>query len=251
MLQSAKATIIGTLPSPFVRKVLAMCELKGVPYEIDPVIPFYANEQFSKISPLRRIPVFLDDKVTLADSSVICQYLEDRYPEPPAYPTDIAERAEARWLEEFADSRMADVCIWRIFYPAVVKPHVFGAKRDLDGVAKATREELPDLLAYLEAMAPAQGFLFGDISIADISIAVHKANLKWARVEPDIGSAPKALAWLSRVENHPALARTTAIADKVVRTPPAEQRALIASMGLSVTADTVATTTARRGPMTV
>ena len=105
MLQSAKATIIGALPSPFVRKVLAVCALKGVPYEIDPVIPFYGNEQFSKISPLRRIPVFRDDKVTLADSSVICQYLEDRYPEPRAYPTDIAERAEARWLEEFADSR--------------------------------------------------------------------------------------------------------------------------------------------------
>jgi glutathione S-transferase len=75
--------------------------------------------------------------VTLADSSVICQYLEDRYPEPAAYPTDIADRAEARWLEEFADSRMADVCIWRIFHPAVVKPHVFGAVRDLEGVGKA------------------------------------------------------------------------------------------------------------------
>jgi glutathione S-transferase len=39
--------------------VLAICELKGVPYEIDPVIPFYANEQFMKISSLRRIPVFV------------------------------------------------------------------------------------------------------------------------------------------------------------------------------------------------
>jgi glutathione S-transferase len=246
-----KATIIGALPSPFVRKVLVICELKGVPYEIDPVIPFYANEQFSKISPLRRIPVFRDDKVTLADSSVICQYLEDRYPEPRAYPTDIADRAEARWLEEFADSRMADVCIWQIFYPVVVKPHVFGALRDLEGVGKVVREELPDVLAYLEAKAPAQGFLFGDISIADVSIAVHMRNLRWARVEPDIGLAPKALAWLSRVENHPVFARITTIADKVIRTPPGEQRALIANMGLSVTVDTVATTTARRGPMTV
>jgi glutathione S-transferase len=251
MLQSTKAIIIGALPSPFVRKVLAICELKGVPYEIDPVIPFYANETFSKMSPLRRIPVFRDDKVTLADSSVICQYLEDRYPEPPAYPTNIADRAEARWLEEFADSRMADVCIWRIFYPAVVKPHVFGAVRDLEGVGKVVRGELPDILAYLEAKAPTQGFLFGDISIADISIAVHMRNLRWARVEPDIGLAPKAFAWLSRVENHPVLARLTSIADKAVRTPPGEQRALIASMGLSVTVDTVATTTARHGPMTV
>jgi hypothetical protein len=68
---SAKATIIGALPSPFVRKLLTMCELQGVPYEIDPVIPFYANEQFLKISPLRCIPVFCDDEVTLADSSAV------------------------------------------------------------------------------------------------------------------------------------------------------------------------------------
>jgi glutathione S-transferase len=243
-------TIIGALPSPYVRKVLAVCELKGLDYELDPVIPFYGDETFSKLSPLRRIPVLVDDKVTLADSSVICQYLEDRYPERPIFPADIALRARARWLEEYADTRMGDVCIWRIFYRAVVQPHVFGAERDLVAVGKAVAEELPDVFAYLESEAPAQGFLFGDLSLADISVAVYLRNLRWARVDPASIPAPKALAWLSRIEAHPALARISAIADKVVRTPPTEQRELIRRQGIKVTASTVASAVPRAGPMT-
>src|SRR5215813_12229335 len=97
-----KATLIGSPVSPFVRKVMVVAHLKGIAVEIDPLVAFFADDAFEKISPLRRIPVWRDDRVTLADSSVICQYLEDRYPTPAVYPADIAERAEARFLEEFA-----------------------------------------------------------------------------------------------------------------------------------------------------
>jgi glutathione S-transferase len=244
-------TIIGSLPSPFVRKVLAVCELKGLKYEIDPIVPFFGDEEFTRISPLRRIPIFIDDKVTLADSSVICQYLEDRYPEPRVYPTDIVERAEARWLEEFADTRLADVCIWRIFYPAVVKPNVFASPRDLDGISRTIQEELPEVLGYLEQKAPESDFLFGALSIADLALAVHLRNLRWARAEPAPALAPKALAWLARVEAHPALEPINVIADQAIRASPSEHRALLQRLGMNVTADTRGGTKPRRGPMTI
>src|SRR5215813_1338734 len=101
--------IVGSYLSPYVRKVLVVLDLKGLSYEIDPIVPFFGNDRFTQLSPVRRIPVFIDDQVTLPDSSVICQYLEDRYPEPKLYPASIADRARARWLEEFADSRMGEV----------------------------------------------------------------------------------------------------------------------------------------------
>ncbi|HVO22578.1 MAG TPA: glutathione S-transferase family protein, partial [Candidatus Margulisiibacteriota bacterium] len=97
--------IIGSYLSPYVRKVLVVLHLKGITYEIDPIIPFMGDERFSKLSPLRRIPVLIDDQVTLADSTVICEYLEDRYPSPPLYPRGAVARARARWFEEFADTR--------------------------------------------------------------------------------------------------------------------------------------------------
>ena len=62
----APATIIGGVVSPYVRKVLAVCAIKGVPFRLDPIIPFYGDDRFTAISPLRRIPVFIDDQVTLS-----------------------------------------------------------------------------------------------------------------------------------------------------------------------------------------
>ena len=65
------ATIIGGPISPYVRKVLAACELKGVPYEVDPIVPFFGDDRFSELNPLRRVPVLIDDQVSLSDSTVI------------------------------------------------------------------------------------------------------------------------------------------------------------------------------------
>ena len=95
MTTPAPATIIGGPVSPYVRKVLVACEMKGVPYRLDPIVPFFGGEQFSELNPLRRVPVFIDDKVSISDSTVICEYLEERYPAPPLLPLDLAERAQA------------------------------------------------------------------------------------------------------------------------------------------------------------
>jgi glutathione S-transferase len=94
---TATVQIIGSFLSPYVRKVLVALDLQHVSYQIDPILPFFGDERFSQLSPIRRIPVLRDDWVTLPDSSVICQYLEDRYPHPSLYPVDIANRARVRW----------------------------------------------------------------------------------------------------------------------------------------------------------
>ena len=73
--------IIGSYLSPYVRKVLVCLELKGVGYEIDPIAPFIGNDEFTRRRPLRRVPVLIDGRLVLNDSSVICQYLEDKYPQ--------------------------------------------------------------------------------------------------------------------------------------------------------------------------
>src|SRR5262250_2854595 len=98
MSRTRPVRIVGSYLSPYVRKVLVVLDLKGIPYEIDPIIPFMGDDRFSALSPLRRIPVLIDDRVTLADSSVICEYLEERRPEPALAPRDVVERARARWL---------------------------------------------------------------------------------------------------------------------------------------------------------
>ena len=243
------ATVIGGPVSPFVRKVLAVCEMKGVPYRLDPIVPFFGDDGFGEISPLRRIPVYIDDEVTLCDSTVIAEYLEERYPSPRLLPAAPAARAQVRWVEEFADTRLADVAIWRIFYRAVVLPFVFGQERDKTKIAKAVAEDLPQVLGYLEKIAPAEAFLARELSLGDIAVAVAFANLKWARVEPDPGRWPKTLAWVERTTLTPGLAKITRLAERLMRTPPAEHRAALADMGVALTETSVAAAAPRPGLM--
>ena len=244
------ATIIGGPVSPYVRKVLAVCELKGVPYRLDPIVPFFGDDKFSELSPLRRIPVFIDDQVSLCDSTVICEYLEERYPSLAVLPSGAVERARARWVEEFADTRLGSVAIWKIFYHAVVLPFVFGKERETDRIARAVAEDLPPVMDYLESLAPAEGFLFGEPGIADISVAAFACNLRWARSTPDAARWAKACAWFERTHALPAVAKVTRYGDTLMRTPPAEQRKALAGLGIALTETTLATTKPRRGPMT-
>jgi glutathione S-transferase len=246
----AQATVIGSPISPYVRKVLTVCAAKGVEVETDPIVPFFGSDEFTRLSPLRRIPVFIDGAVTLSDSSVICQYLEDAQPSPTLYPADIAERARARWLEEYADTRLGDVFIWKLFNDAVIGPAVFGSARDADRRAKALETEVPDLLGYLEGQL-AGDFFCGALSIADLSVAPFFGNLAWARAEPDWSRWPRLRAWLDRALEESALGRLNALAASLLRAPPPEHRGLLEAAGVPVTAKTLATATPRRGPMTV
>jgi len=245
------ATIIGGPASPYVRKVLAACEIKGVPYRLDPIVPFFGDERFSQLNPLRRVPVFIDDRLTVSDSTVICEYLEERYPTPAMLPSAPEERARARWVEELADTRLGDVVVWRIFYEAVINPFVWQKPRDKDKIARAVAEDLPPVMADVERLAPADGYLFGAPCVADFAVAAILRNLAWARVPLDAQRWPRTAAWVERTTALPALAKVTALGERVMQSPPERHRAVLAELGVALTETTLAGSAPRRGPMTV
>ncbi|CAF4209529.1 unnamed protein product [Rotaria magnacalcarata] len=199
-----KVRIIGSYLSPYVRKVLVCLSIKGIPYEIDPIIPFYGNEEFSKLSPLRRIPVFTDDKVTLCDSSVICQYLEDRYSSSnfvSIYPNDIVNRAKARWYEEYADTYIGNIFIWQYYNEVVIKPFVWKKKSDQIIVDRSLNIEIPKVLQYLEENVPKEGYMFDEkhATIADISITSFFRNLFIANAKFDVERYPFTFSYVNRI----------------------------------------------------
>src|SRR5271155_1738132 len=246
-----RVQLIGSYLSPYVRKVLVVLDLKGIPYESDPIVPFYGDERFSQISPVRRIPVLIDSNATLTDSSVICQYLEDRYPAPALYPANIVDRARARWLEEFADSRMGEVFIWRLFNQVAIKPAVWGEQTDKSAVERTVREDIPTVLDYLETQVPPGGFVFGSVSIADISIACFFRNATFARFQVDAARWPRTAALVERVLKLGSFERPKPIEDRLRRTPLAQHRAALVEMGLSIMKETYETAEPRRGVMRI
>jgi glutathione S-transferase len=243
--------IVGSPLSPYVRKVLVCLELKGLAWEIDPIVPFFGDERFTKLSPLRRIPVLIDGDVALCDSSVICQYLEERFPEPALLPSNLADRGRARWLEEFADTRMGDVFIWRLFNQVAIRPAVFGEKGDAELVAKTLAEDVPAVLDYLESELPADGFLFGALGLADVSIAAFFRNAAFARFGIDAARWPRTARFVERVLATPPFARLRPLEERLIRTPIPEQRKALAELGVALRAETFGTSRPRRGVMPI
>jgi len=242
-------TVIGSYVSPYVRKVLACMDLKGLPFEVDPITPFYGNEEFRRLSPLCRIPVLIDGNFSCSDSSVICAYLDEAYPGHPLFPAGPKDRARARWLEEFADTRLGDVFIWGLFYQKVVHPLVWGEPGDAARIEKSLDEDIPAALDYLERQLPAERFLFGDIGVADISIASFFRNGAYAGFSIDAARWPTTAGFVERTLAHPCIADLLRFEDVQRNADIKGRRQALLDAGARLTQTTMAVREPRKGMM--
>jgi len=247
----AAVAIVGSYLSPYVRKVLVCLEMKGVEYEIDPIVPFYGNDDFGRLSPLRRVPLLLSDDFAVSDSTVICEYIEETFGYPSLLPADAADRARSRWLEEYADSRLGEVMIWHLFNQVVIKRFVWHEPPDEAVLERAREQEIPEVLDYLEAQVPAAGFLFGAIGIADIAIASFFRNATLAGYNVDAARWPRAAAFVTRVLELPAFQTLLPFEQITLKTPPAELRGALATAGARLAPTSFGSPAPRRGVMSI
>jgi glutathione S-transferase len=98
-------------------------------------------------------------------------------------------------------------------------------------------------------MAPAESFLAGELSLADIAVAVVFANLRWARVFPEATRWPKTLAWVERTTLTPGLTKITGLAERLMQTPTAQHRGALADLGVALTDTSFAAVAPRPGVM--
>lgn len=241
-------TIVGSYLSPYVRKVLVCLSLKQIDYVIDPIVPFFGSDEFTRISPVRRVPVFIDENVTIADSTVICEYLEDRYPQPAVYPPTPQKRARARWLEEYADTRMGEVFIWRLFNERVIKRFVWGETTDEAVVTKAVEIQAPQILDYLEReFAGARPYLYDELGIADIAVASFMRNAGFAGYSIDAARWPAMHAFVENALQHPAFTALEVFERLSLKTPLPEQRSALEEAGAPIASETWGIGAPRRG----
>jgi glutathione S-transferase len=240
-------TIIGSYVSPYVRKVLACMNLKGLDYEVDPITPFFGNDEFRRVSPLCRIPVLIDGDLSISDSTVICEYLDDAYPGHRLYPAYPKDRARARWLEEFADTRLGDVFIWGLFYQKIVHPLVWGEPGDQTRIQKSLNEDIPAALDYLERELPSDGFLFGDIGVADIAVASFFRNGAYADYSVDASHWPHTAAFVERTLAHPVIADLLRFEDVQRSVEIKRRRQALLDAGARLTPETMGMREPRKG----
>jgi len=199
----------GAYGSPYVRKVLFVLAVKQLPFEHIQQLPFTRDAEYLKINPLGKIPSLQDGELTVCDSSVICQYLEEAYPADPVYPADVADRARARWLEVLAGSRVTELAAG-IFFQRLMRPMFFKQDPDEELVEKIITRQLPSMLDYLETQVPAEGFLFGDITLADFCLLTPFVNAAYAGYEVDPARWPGFVDFMGRVRANPLVSKILA-----------------------------------------
>ncbi|NEP45060.1 MAG: glutathione S-transferase family protein [Okeania sp. SIO2H7] len=91
--------------SNFSRKIRILLAEKNINYELKEINLRYKPPSFLEISPIGKVPVFVDeDGTTIWDSTLIAEYIDEKYPEPSFYPSSFTERLESRKWEELADN---------------------------------------------------------------------------------------------------------------------------------------------------
>ena len=193
-------TLYGAPLSPFVRKVRLYLLEKGLDYQLEIVTPFGQPAWFRELSPLGRIPAMRDGDVTLADSSVICQYLEEKHPQlAPLYGRDAEERARVRWLEKYSDYEVAPLATFGVFRNRALKP-TMGQPCDEAAVQAALTDKLPPHFDYLEKnLGSAEYFVGERLTMADLAFTTQLINMEHGGERLDAERWPRLAAHYERI----------------------------------------------------
>src|ERR1700730_17483517 len=95
--------------SPYAQKVKIALAEKGIPFETKVPDAFGSgavrDETFKQQNPRHEVPALVDGDLHVFDSTIILEYVEDKWPTPPLLPKDPAERARVRMLEDVMDTQ--------------------------------------------------------------------------------------------------------------------------------------------------
>jgi glutathione S-transferase len=189
--------------SAHTRKVIIAALEKGVPYEIVPVIPLTPPQGWLETSALGLIPAIQDGDFTLADSSVICQYLDRAYSGPALYPGDARQYARVLWIEEFVDGGLAPHVLRGLLMQRVFAPKFLNKAPDEALIHTSLTQMIPARFAYLESALSGEWFVADTFSMADITVASILLNYHFAGETLDAARYPKLAAFLRRVLRRP------------------------------------------------
>lgn len=194
-------TLYGAQLSPFVRKVRLCLLEKALDYQLEVVMPFTPPEWYLQLNPLGRIPALKDGELSLADSSVICQYLEEAYPHTARlYGSDAVQRAQIRWLEKYADYELAPLTTFGVFRNRILKPSA-GQACNEEGVQAALQQKLPGHFDYLERQLGENDYFVGQqLSLADVALACQLINLEHGGEQVDANRWPALAAHFTRMK---------------------------------------------------
>lgn len=192
--------------SPYAQKVKILLREKGIAFDTqvpDGIGAGTTGGEFTAANPRAEVPVLIDDDTAVFDSTIILEYIEEKWPEPLMAPRSPAERARARMIEDVMDTQV-EAIIW-----GLGELNFFGRA---DGELKAEMEEtaarqLSSFFGWLEGeLKDGPWFNGTQFGWADICIVPYLNGAAGFGILPESGSALSA--WFASANARPSVAET-------------------------------------------
>ncbi|MEQ5775749.1 MULTISPECIES: glutathione S-transferase family protein [unclassified Thalassospira] len=210
--------------SPFSRKVRLVLAEKKLDFQLVAEPVWERREEFLRLNPAGEVPVLQEEDGTIiADSTVICEYIDEVYKDDPLMGSSPVERAEIRRLVAWFDGKFNTEVTDNLLGEKYLKRYFAKGSTPDTGCLRAGRVNVGHHLDYLGWLFERRKWLAGDhLTMADIAAAAqisvidYMGDIKWSRHE-------RAKEWYMRIKSRPSMREI--LADRQVGFPPASHYA--------------------------
>jgi len=210
--------------SPYAQKVKIALYEKEIPFEATTPNLFGADRAFESVSPRREVPCLVDGDLDVFDSTIILEYLEDKWPTPALLPAAPAERARVRMIEELCDTYY-EAINWGLLEVRFFK-RASGALAER--LIARGGEQIAGMHTRLERDLGARPWFNGEaFGWGDLSVVPYLATSAILGFKPPAQSRLEA--WDSRVRQQASVARC--LREATVAMPALEQAAALVQSG--------------------
>ncbi len=199
--------------SPFSRKVRLVLAEKRLPFELRQEKTWERRAEYLDLNPAGTVPTLVDENgFAVPDSAVICEYLEEAYPDIPLLGRSLAERVEVRRLVAWFDGKFNSEVTRNLIGEKFMK-RLAGRGNPDAALMRMGFVALRHHLQYIGWLAETRKWLAGSaISLADFAAAAHLSSLDFAG-DVDWAVSPPAREWYARMKSRPSF--RAILADRV------------------------------------
>ena len=215
--QSAMAKLYHVPLSPFCRKVRLVLAEKKIEVELVEEKYWEESPDFLRRNPAAKVPILKFDGKTMAESTPICEYIEEKHPEPALLPRSAEGRYEVRRLVNWFDDKFHNEVTSKLLYERVNKKVMKKGFPDSTNV-KAGARAVKYHLDYMAWLLDHRRWLAGDVmTLADFAAAAHLSSLDYIS-DVDWNRSDTVKDWYAKIKSHPAF--RSILADQVPGFPP-------------------------------
>lgn len=205
--------------SPFCRKVRLVLAEKKIDVELVEERYWEQDPDFLRRNPAGKVPILKMDGRLMPESSAICEYVEEKHPEPPLFPRSAEARYEVRRLVSWFDDKFHNEVTAKLLYERVNKKLMnqgYPDSRNVKAGAKAIKYHLD----YMTWLLDHRRWLAGDaMTLADFAAAAHLSCLDY-NSDVDWNRSETVKDWYAKIKSRPAF--RSILADNVPGFPPAQ-----------------------------